>query len=130
VQITIMKHLLVVLLLVSLSACCTFVPCHPATRAVGYVNNENGKPIEGATVTLYGYKSITNANGCFAFNVADAPSFELSASADGFKSKTVPSKAGFFIVSVNLASATSTKLSEIEWKEISSNDYKILKKCI
>ena len=105
------------------------MPCHPATRAVGYVYNENGKPIEGATITLYGYKSITNANGCFSFDVADALPFELSASAEGFKSITVPSKAGFFLVNVNLASATSTKPSEVEWKEISSNEYKNTKKC-
>ena len=113
----------------SLSACCTFVPCHPATHAIGYVNNENGKPIEGATVTLYGYQSITNANGCFAFNVADALPFELSASAEGYKSITVPSKEGFFIVNVNLALAISIKSSEVEWKEISSNEYKDIKKC-
>ena len=78
---------------------------------------------------LYGYQSITNANGCFAFNVADALPFELSASAEGYKSITVPSKEGFFIVNVNLALAISIKSSEVEWKEISSNEYKDIKKC-
>lgn len=106
-----------------------FVPCHPATRTVGYVNDENGKPIEGAIVNLYGYKSITNANGCFAFNVADALPFELSARAEGFKSITVPSKAGHFVISINLASVSSIKPSEVEWREISSNEYKSIKKC-
>lgn len=124
-----MKYLLVVLLVISLSACCAFAACHPATRAVGYVNDENGKPIEGVTVTLYGYKRITNANGCFAFNVADALPFELSADAEGFKSITVPSKAGFFVISVNLASVGSSEASEVKWKEINSNEYRKANKC-
>ena len=124
-----MKHLLVVLLVLGLSGCCMFVPCHPETRTVGYVSDENGKPIEGATIRLYGYKSITNSNGCFAFDVADALPFELSASAEGFKSITVPSKAGYFIISINLASASSNNSSVVEWKEISSNEYRSTKNC-
>lgn len=124
-----MKHLLVAFLVLGLSGCCMFVPCHPATHAVGYVNDENGKPIEGATITLYGYKSITKSNGCFAFDVADALPFELSASAEGFKSITVPSKAGFFIISVNLASVTTSKPSEVKWKEVNSNEYRNAQKC-
>ena len=106
-----------------------FVPCHPATRAVGHVADLNGNPIKGATVTLYGYEQITNTDGCFAFNVADALPFKLSAGAPEFKNVEVVSKAGFFVIYVKLAPVDSGESSEIRWKEINSHEYQNTKPC-
>ena len=106
-----------------------FVPCHPATRAIGHVTDMNGKPIQDATVTLYGRKTVSNTDGCFAFNMADAFPFEFSTSAAGFNSITVPSKAGFFIISVKLAPVGSSEIGEVKWKEINSHEYKNAKPC-
>lgn len=86
-------------------------------------------PVKGVVVTLYGQKLITNPNGCFAFDVADALPFELSASAPGFKNVAVPSKAGFFVIYISLAPVDSTEASEVRWEEISSREYKNTEKC-
>ncbi len=117
------------MLVLSISGCCTFIPCHPATRSVGYITDLNGQPIEGATITLYGYKQITNANDCFHFNVADALPFTLSANATNFKSVEVPSKAGHYTIDVKLAPADSNDSSEISWREMSSEKYHSNKPC-
>lgn len=124
-----MKYLCTLLLIVSLSGCCMFVPCHPATRAVGYVTDLDGTPIKNATVMLYGYQSTTNGNGCFAFDVPDALPFKLSASAEGFKDVEGPSKAGFFTIYVRLAPSESSESSGIRWKEISRHEYENINKC-
>ena len=106
-----------------LSGCCSFVPCHPATRAVGYVTDLKGQPISGATVAIYGQKQNTGSTGCFQFNTADALPFALSASASGFQTIEVPSKAGHFSIEVRLAPLGSNATGNVTWKEISAEAY-------
>lgn len=105
------------------------MPCHPATRAVGYVTDLKGQPIKGATVNLYSSERQSNSEGCFAFDLADALPFRLSATAAGFKNVEVPSKAGFFIIEIKMAPAGSGFSSEVKWKEISNDEYLKAKKC-
>ena len=88
-----------------------------------------GNPIEGAAITLYGYEQITNKNGCFHFDVADALPFTLSVNIKGYKALEVPANAGYFEIKINLAPSGSEKSSEITWKEINSDRYKNIKKC-
>lgn len=124
-----LKYLLTFLLVLNVSSCCKFVPCHLGTRAVGYVTDSKRKPIKGAVVTLYGYEQITDANGCFAFDVADALPFKLSASAAGFKTVEVPSEAGFFDIDIKLVPVNSGEPSEVKWKEINNYESQNIKPC-
>lgn len=119
-----------VFLLIALpSGCCMFMPCHPATRAVGHVTDLKDQPIKGASVKLYSTEYNTNSDGCFAFDLADAFPFQLSASATGFQGVEVPSKAGFFIIEIRMSPTNSNSSSEVLWKEIDSDDYRNIKQC-
>jgi hypothetical protein len=120
------------LLLVSffLSGCCSFVPCHPGTKAIGHVTNLNGRPIEGAVVTLYGSEEVTDAEGCFRFELADALPFVLTVTASDYKRLEVHRKIGTYNITVNLAPINSAESSSITWTELGSYEYGKMKGCL
>ena len=105
------------------------MPCHPGTRAFGFVTDMKGEPIENATVSLYGSEQITKSKGCFNFNLADGLPFTFTATAVGYKPIEVPSKPGHYIIKVKLAPVNSNNSSEAIWKEISSEEYSKAKPC-
>jgi hypothetical protein len=113
----------------SLSGCCAFVPCHPATSLVGTVRDVDGQPIAHAAVTLYGTTSTTDPNGCFNIHLADALPFTLSVTAKGYKAAEIGAQAGFYRVSAKLALSQSQAQSQIEWVSISSSEYRSSTPC-
>jgi hypothetical protein len=106
-----------------------FMPCHPGTWALGFVTDINGKPIENATVSLYGSKQITTSNGCFNFALADALPFTFTAEAIGYKPIEVPRKIGYYFISVKLVPMNSNNSSEVIWEKISRKEYSKAKPC-
>jgi hypothetical protein len=106
-----------------LTGCCMFMPCHPGTWMTGFVTDMNGKPIENATVSLYGSKQITTSKGCFKFALADALPFTFTAEAVGYQPIEVPRKIGYYFISVRLAPLNSNNTSEVIWEKVSNKEY-------
>ncbi len=112
-----------------MSGCCVFIPCHSATFAIGYVYDENKKPIEGVKIKLYGIERITNENGCFYYSVADALPFKLIVKSENFKPLKTSSKTGYFKIKIIMVPLESRTSSQVVWSEIDSNQYRSIKKC-
>ena len=85
----------------------------PTGMVAGVVRRQNNSPIAGATVTAGSVSATTNASGAYMFTMP-VGLYEVTASADGFESKTVED----VIVNHNL----TTTLNFILQEEESSND--------
>ena len=105
------------------------MPCHPGTWAYGFVTDKKGKPIENATVSLYGTEQITKSKGCFNFTLADGLPFSFSVRAIGYKPIEVPSKSGYYLIMVKLAPMNLNESSEVIWKHITNEEYNKAKPC-
>ena len=97
----------------SLSGCCSFVPCHPAITVAGRVTAVSGEPISGAVVNLHGMTDVSDDNGCFLFNGADALPFEMLIRAQGFEPLRVDIEAGSYQALVVLVAPNTGRDSEV-----------------
>lgn len=109
---------LVILSVFLIGGCCALVPCHPGSNLIGHVTDLNGRPIDGAIVTLYNSETVTDTAGCFQFELADALPFELTASAPNYKSIKVERKVGFYQISIQMAPQESSRPSKISWNKL------------
>lgn len=112
-----MKMLLFALLAAALlSGCCMFFPCHPGLWAYGKVTEAGtGKPIVGASVSVFGTTLTTSAGGCFKLQLADALPFEFTVNSPGDKPAVSTPPRGHFRVSVEMAPEGSESASVISW---------------
>jgi len=97
----------------SMSACCSFVPCHPAITVAGRVTAISGEPIAGAVINLHGMTDTSDVNGCFLFNGADALPFEMLIRAQGFEPLRVDVEAGSYQALVVLVAPNTGRDSEV-----------------
>lgn len=110
-----------------LSACCYFVPCHPATYTAGIViDGVSKQAIPKATVCLYCYEAHTAPSGCFALGGHDALPFEFDVSAPGYKPVVIKAVPGFYRARVILMPENSAGESVAEVSEISRDRYTAL----
>jgi hypothetical protein len=120
-----MKPLLLpALAILTLSGCCSFMPCHRGTYIAGEVTDAvTGRAIPGASVSLYDYEVSSAPSGCFSLGGPDALPFEFRVSASGYKpvvSRAVPGK---FQASIRLAPGDNADPSTSNIREISRDQY-------
>jgi hypothetical protein len=87
------------------------------------VQSPEGRPIEDASVSLFSTSKPVGKNGCFSFNLADAPPFTLSATAKGYLPFECKVKYGTYHVTIILEPIGSQTLSKATWRKISSDEF-------
>jgi carboxypeptidase family protein len=95
-----------------LSACCSFVPCHPAITVAGRVASASGEPVSGALINVHGMTGTSDDNGCFLLHGADALPFEMRVQAQGFEPLRVDIQAGSYQAIVVLVAPNTGRDSE------------------
>jgi hypothetical protein len=119
-----MKHLALAIALLTMTGCCHFAPCHPATYVAGTVSDAtSGSPIPNADVRLYNYKTRTLSTGCFSLGGADALPFELAVSAPGYKPLLERPQKGFYRLDVILAPEADPRNSVTNSDKVARADY-------
>jgi hypothetical protein len=112
------------IVLLSLSGCCYFVPCHPAGHVSGTViDTVSRRPVSNAAVRLYSYTALSTQSGCFALGGADAFPFEFGVSAPGYKPTTLKAAPGWFVATVELVPEDRTGVSKSKIREVSEDRY-------
>lgn len=114
-------------LVLLLSGCCYFSPCHFGTYIAGAVTDAvTGQPIADADVRLYHYETRSAAFGCFKLGGPDALPFEFAVSAPGYKSAVVKAVPGSYEATVKLAPAGSPGTSTATTRKIPQDRYAAL----
>ena len=101
----------------TLSGCCMFVPCHPGLRAHGHAMDvSTGKPLDYASITVFGARFRTDTNGCVKFALADGLPFTFDVTRTGYKPLASTPPRGYFELDIELAPEGSAQAGAVTWK--------------